>query len=203
VHPRQQRVRVLEALEARVKQFRSREEIWPLRVPHEPVPLDAVIEEALGDEARRFDAASLRSRTVLHMDWDDGSRWDAWVIVLPSQVKVFCDSGAEEARILASGGRNEGDETDRLFLERLAESAGADFGIEMSGGPPAGVRSSIADRRFLVDMLVTLFEVTGMEDAVREALRDRGGPSTSLGAGPPGHDFRSDVEEWLQLVTRQ
>ena len=61
---RQLRTRVLEALEVRVKQFRRREELWPIRVPVEPVGLDEVIEEALGDGARspfRQGAPSLQS----------------------------------------------------------------------------------------------------------------------------------------------
>ena len=76
---RQLRTRVLEALERRVKQFRRREELWPIRVPGEPVPLDDVIEEALGDTARQFDSSTLRTRTLLHLAWDDGASWDAWV----------------------------------------------------------------------------------------------------------------------------
>ena len=48
-------------------------------------------------------------------------------------------------------GRNAGDETDRQFLMLLSESAGETFGIEMAGGAPTRVRSSIADRAFLVD----------------------------------------------------
>jgi hypothetical protein len=71
--------------------------------------------------------------------------------VLPSNRKLFCDTGEEESRVLASAGRHAGDETVRLFLERLAESGGQDFGIEMSGGAPSRVRSSGADREFLVD----------------------------------------------------
>jgi hypothetical protein len=181
---------VLEALERRVKQFRTREELWPLRVPHEPVPLDDVIEEALGDNRRSFDPKTLRARTVLRLEWDDGSIWEAWVIVLPSQVKVFCDSG-DETRILASGGRNMGDETDRLFLELLADSAGQHFGIELSGGAPSRVRSSIADRAFLVNVFVNLFEVTGMEDAI---LKDLNGQRER---SEQGSDFRVDVEAWL------
>ena len=39
---RQLRVRVLEALEERVKQFLRREELWPLRVPRDPLVLGAV-----------------------------------------------------------------------------------------------------------------------------------------------------------------
>ena len=41
---RQLRVRVLEALEGLAKQFRRREELWPLRVPREPVGLDDVMD---------------------------------------------------------------------------------------------------------------------------------------------------------------
>ena len=75
VAARQQRVRVLETLESRIKQFRPREELWPLRVPNQPLLLEDVITEALGDEHRRFDPATLRSRTLLQLTWDDGSRW--------------------------------------------------------------------------------------------------------------------------------
>ena len=52
---RQLRVRVLEALERRTRQFRSREELWPVRVPREPLALDEVIEQALPDDHRDFD----------------------------------------------------------------------------------------------------------------------------------------------------
>jgi hypothetical protein len=124
----------------------------------------------------------------------------AWVIALPSGLKMYCDSDEEETRILASGGRNAGDETDRLFLQLLAESAGEHFGIEMSGGPPSRVRSAIADRPFLVDLFVNLFEMTGAEASVRQALG-------LLEPQPPvsatdGTDFRSDVERWLEHALR-
>jgi hypothetical protein len=195
---RQRRLRVVEALERRVKQFRSREELWPLRVPHEPLPLDDVIDEALGDERRGFDVTVLRSRTLLHLEWEDGSAWDAWVLVLPSQIKVFCDSSDEETRILASGGKNMGDETARLFLQLLAESGGEHFGIEMSGGAPSIVRSSIADRTFLVDTFVELFEVTGMEETVRGAAAR----APQREADFRGRDFRDDVERWLEMSLR-
>ena len=191
---RQQRVRVLEALESRIKQFRSREELWPLRVPHQPLLLEDVIDDALGDERRRFDPATLRSRTLLQLTWDDGSRWEAWVTVLPSKLKVFCDSSHDETRVLASGGKNEGDETDRLFLQLLAESGGRHFGLEMSGGAPSRVRSSVADREFLVDLFVNLFEGTEVERAVADvAAQDATGASD-------GRDFRGDVARWLKRV---
>ena len=167
---RQPRIRVLEGLERHAKQFRSREDLWPLRVPGEPVRLDDVIEEALGNGAQLFDTRTLRSRTLLHLSWDDGGSWDAWVIALPSKAKLYCDSDDEETRVLASGGRNEGEESDRVFLQLLAESAGQLFGIEMSGGAPSRVRSSIADRAFLVEFFVNLFEVIGAEGSVRAAI---------------------------------
>jgi len=192
---RQLRSRVLEALERRIKQFIRREELWPLRIPPEPLLLQRIIEQSVEDDADGappIDAISLRSRPLLHLEWADGSAWDAWVIVLPSGFKVYCDSIDEESRILASGGRNEGDESDRIFLELLAESAGAHFGIEMAGGAPVRVRSSIADRAFLIDLFVNLFEVTGTEETVRDQLDGSGG------AGRDGdRDFRSDVERWL------
>jgi hypothetical protein len=191
---RQLRIRVLEALERRTKQFRSREELWPLRVPGEPVRLDDVLEEALGTGARAFDTRTLRSRTLLHLSWDDGASWDAWVIALPSKAKLYCDSDDEETRVLASGGRNEGEESDRVFLQLLAESAGELFGIEMSGGAPSRVRSSITDRAFLVEFFVNLFEVIGAEPSVRAAIA-----RTSIGKG---HDFQHDVEEWLAIALK-
>jgi hypothetical protein len=187
-------MRVLEALERRTKQFRSREVLWPLRVPGEPVRLDDVIEEAIGDGARVFDARTLRSRTLLQLSWEDGGSWDAWVIALPSKAKLYCDSDDEETRVLASGGRNEGEESDRVFLQLLAESGGELFGIEMSGGAPSRVRSSITDRAFLVEFFVNLFEVIGAEESVRAAIA-----RTPTGKG---HDFQHDVEEWLELTLK-
>ena len=204
---RQLRVRVLEALERRTRQFRSREELWPVRVPREPLALDEVIEQALPDDHRDFDPVTLRSRTLLHLEWGPAAQhqraeaeWDAWVIALPSGLKMYCDSDDEETRILASGGRNAGDETDRLFLQLLSESAGQHFGIEMSGGAPTRVRSSIADREFLVDMFVNLFEMTHAEDSVRQALAEREPPTHD--SDPRGSDFRTDVERWLGHVLR-
>lgn len=196
---RELRVRVLEALERIVKQFRTREELYPLRVPVEPLAFDDVLEQALGDGWRAFDPVTLRSRTLLHLDWDDGSAWELWVIVLPSGLKMFCDSGEEESRILASGGRNLGEESDRLLLQLLAESAGSHFGIEMSGGAPSRVRSSIADRTFLTDTFVDLFEGTSVETHIRDQFaagaRDAGPKETS-----DGRDFRGEVEAWLERV---
>ena len=193
---RQLRVRVLEALERRTRQFRAREELWPLRVPAEPIVLAEITAQTLGDEARRLDLRTLRSRTLLHLEWDDGSAWDAWVVVLPSNVKLYCDGDEHESRILASGGRNEGDESDRAFLTLLAESGGGHFGIEMAGGPPARVRSPI-ERPFLVEFFVELFEVTAEEREVREALArfERGRLPENPSAGT---DFRADVERWVE-----
>jgi hypothetical protein len=181
---------VLEALESRIKQFRSREELWPLRVPNHPLLLDDVIKEALGDDDRRFDPISLRSRTLLQLAWDDGSRWETWVTVLPSKLKVFCDSSHDETRVLASGGKNEGDETDRLFLELLAESGGRHFGLEMAGGPPTRVRASVNDQEFLVDLFVNLFEGTDAEQSISRDER--------AASAVEGSDFRADVARWLK-----
>jgi hypothetical protein len=194
---RQLRVRVLEALDRRARQFRAREELWPLRVPREPVLLDDVIEQALPDDCRAFDITTLRSRAVLRLDWTDGSFWELWMIVLPSGLKLFCDSGDEESRVLASGGFHAGDESTRMFLQLLAESAGQHFGIEMSGGAPSRVRSSITDRDFLLDVFVNLFETTGAEDSVHEQLAAR-----ALRQRQAADDFRTDVESWLDLTLR-
>jgi hypothetical protein len=201
--PRQLRLRVLEALEERVKQFRTREALYPLRVPRDPIPLDDVVLQALDDDRLQFDAVTLRSRTLLMLGWEDAS-WDTWVITLPSRVKVYCDSDTHETRILASGGPNTGDESDRLFLALLSESAGEDFGIEMSGGAPTRVRSSLADRAFLVECFVNLFEVTHTEDSVHRALAANAGPVRPADEldSATGSDFRIDVERWLDLVMR-
>jgi hypothetical protein len=202
---RQLRLRVLEALEDAAKQFRTREELFPIRIPREPIRLDDLVERALGDDHRSFDPASIRARTLLRLEWDDGSLWEAWVIMLPSQLRLFCDSGAEETRVLASGGRNAGDETDRQFLMLLSESAGETFGIEMVGGAPTRVRSSIADRAFLVDVFVNLFEVRAMESEIQRDLDERGmEPATDAHqeSTRDGTDFRVDVERWLELVGR-
>ena len=202
---RQLRLRVLEALEDAAKQFRTREELFPIRIPREPIRLDDLVERALGDDHRSFDPASIRARTLLRLEWDDGSLWEAWVIMLPSQLRLFCDSGAEETRVLASGGRNAGDETDRQFLMLLSESAGETFGIEMAGGAPTRVRSPIADRAFLVDVFVNFFEVRAMESEIRRDLDERGmEPATDAlhEISHDGTDFRVDVERWLELVGR-
>ena len=196
---RQLRLRVLEALETRVKQFLRRDELWPLRVPREPLLLDDIIRQAIAEDAGRFDPETLRARTLLSLEWADGSWWRAWVGVLPSGLKVYCDSGEHESRVLASGGRNEGDDSDRAFLQLFGESAGRHFGVEMSGGAPRSVRSPFP-RELLVEMFVNLFEVTGTEDSVRDQLdpmeTGRGGPAT-------GHDFQADVEEWLESALRR
>jgi hypothetical protein len=195
---RELRVRVLDALERVVKQFRTREELYPLRIPKEPLAFDDAIAPAIGDGGRVFDPSTLRARTVLHLEWEDDSTWDLWVIVLPSGLKLFCDSGEEESRILASGGRNLGDESDRLFLQLLSESRGNHFGIEMAGGAPSRVRSSIADRAFLVDVFVNLFEGTDVETAIRDEF-----PTNASSAGQEsaeGRDFRAEVHAWLEHV---
>lgn len=197
---RQMRVRVLEMLERRARQFRSRKEIWPLRVPREPIPLDDIAREALPDDYRRFDPVTLRARSLLNLRWDDGSVWEAWVIALPSGLRIFCDWNGEDDHVLASGRRDaEGVDTDRFFLELLSESAGAHFGIETSGVAPSRVRSSLTDRAFLVDVFVNLFEVAGTEDSVRGDLARHGSPPAP-GATADGNDFRVEVDRWLGVV---
>ena len=197
---RQLRLRVLEALELRVKQFIRREELWPIRVPREPLLLDGFVRQALGPEAGALDVPALRSRPLLTLGWTDGSSWEAWVIVLPSKLKVYCDSSGGEHRVLASAGRNEGDESDRVFLQLLAESGGEHFGIAMEGGAPTRVRCAIEGREFLIDLFVELFEVSGSEDSVREVILERAGALPDESAG--GRDFRADVAAWLDLALR-
>ena len=195
---RQRKARVLDALTSRVRQFRTRHDLWPLRVPREPVVLDAVIEEALGPDRPLFDQRDLRAYPLLQLEWDpDGdapaSRWVLWVLALPSNLKLYCDSDDEESRVLASVKRDaEGGDTDAFFLELFAESAGGHFGIEMAGGAPARVRTTLKDREFLITLFVDLLEVTSSEDSVRQ----------QLSASVPSQDFRTDVAAWLDLALR-
>jgi hypothetical protein len=194
---RHMRVRVLEMLERRARQFRSRKEIWPLRVPRQPIPLDEIVREALADDYPRFDPVTLRARRLLSLRWADGNAWDAWVIALPSGLRIFCDWDGHENRVLASGRRDaEGVDTERFFLELLSESAGQHFGIETAGVAPSRVRSSLTDREFLIDVFVNLFEVTGTEASVREDLAALEHPP------PDSSDFRDEVARWLETVMR-
>ena len=181
---RQNRVRIVQALEETVKQFRTRHELWPLRVPREPVSFDSIAARTIGGT---FDPVSLRSRTLLWLEWPDGATWELWVISLPSGLKLYCDTGDGETRLLASGRRDSEIDTDRHLLELLSESAGEHFGIEMDGGPPSRVRSNLADAALVVDFFVNLFEVLGMEEDIRAA-----------GRTVPSGDFRDDIEHWLR-----
>ena len=190
---RQQRVRVLDALELRAKQFRSREGIWPFRVPHEPLNLDEVIDRALDGEGR-VDVAALRSRMVLELRWD-AHQWELWVVTLPSGILLYCDSDGTEHRILASARRGNPVEADGFFLERLAQSRGRDFGIEMAGPPPDRVRASIGDREFLAEVFVELFEGSDAETALRLDAVDDGPAVASARA-----DFYPVIVRWLDEV---
>jgi hypothetical protein len=188
---RLRRVKVLEALDLRARQFRSREGLWPFRVPHDPLDLDELATRALdGDD--RIDLESLRSRTVLALGWD-AHAWELWVLPLPSGILLYCDADGDETRVLASARRGNPAEADGFFLERLAQSRGHEFGIEMAGPPPDRVRSSIGDRDFLADVFVELYEGTDAEAALiarQSAMR---------AAGVNG-DFRAVVVEWLGAV---
>ncbi|HUE97210.1 MAG TPA: hypothetical protein VMN39_11145, partial [Longimicrobiaceae bacterium] len=180
--------------------FSSDDELWPIRAPREPLLLEDLAREAL-DVSRLVGAASLRARTLLYCEWDDGSPWELWVMNLPSGLKVFCDTGAGETRILASGGRHSSDQTDRQFLEVLASTGGERFGIELAGGAPVRVRSPFlapgGDGDVLVDFFVHLFEVAGTEGSVRDQLHQAGRPA---GPGAAGVDFRDAVVSWLGLA---
>lgn len=181
---RQNRVRILQALEETIKQFRTRQELWPLRVPREPVVFDSIVARTIGGS---FDPLSLRSRTLLWLEWPDGATWELWVAALSSGLKLYCDTGDGETRLLATGRRDSEIETDRHFMELLSESAGEHFGIEMDGGPPSRVRSNLTDGALIVDFFVNLFEVLGMQDEIR-----------AEGSGAAADDFRTDVEAWLR-----
>lgn len=189
------RARVIAALERRAKQFRSRADLAMFRVPHEPLLLDALIVDALADHGAFVEAADLRSRTVIRFEWRDAGTWDAWAVALPSGITLFCDDNGEEARVLASVRRGSQEEADRFFLELLAESRGEHFGITMAGGAPDRVRTAIADRDFLADVFVELFEGTAAEREIHR-LECRGRAIAAAG----GRDFRAEVVRWLDRV---
>lgn len=189
---------MLQALETRAKQFRSREDVWPFRVPHAPLAMDALIDAALEGEGGTVDPPALRSRVVLRMEWDDGAdAWEAWALTLPSGVHLYCDSGGGETRVLASVKRGSAAEADRFFLERLGESRGHHFGIELSGSAPDRVRTSVDDRDLLADVFVDLFEDTPAQAALQKTARR---VPAQLGSPAGGHDFRADVARWLDVV---
>ena len=177
---RQARIALLEVLEQRVTQFRRNDTIFPFRRPHEPLDLARLILSALGSDISAAIGA-LRSRTVIEMEWPEGETWSAWVAMLPSGLHVYCDSYADEHRVLASVKRGSAVEADRFFLELLAESRGRHFGIEIAGGAPVRVRTPIPDRAFLGEVLLDLFEGTDVETEIRSN----------------GPDFRIDVDRWL------
>jgi hypothetical protein len=182
---RQARLKALEALEERAKQFRGREEMWPFRAPREPLEIDV---------------ADLDPRPVLRMEWAD-TLWQLWSVALPSGILIYGDSDGRESRVLASVKRGSPSEADGFFLERLAESRGRYFGIEMAGPPPERVRSySIGDREFLADVFVELFEGT----AAQQALSTSFAPDLSAEARSAKADFRTDVVNWLgRILTAQ
>src|SRR5437868_11736183 len=108
---RQLRVRLLEALTQRSRSFRTRHDLWPMRVPAEPLLLDEVMQEALGPERRLLDERDLKSRSLLTFEWRDETgaletRWEAWVLALPSGINLYCDSNDGESRILGSAKRD-------------------------------------------------------------------------------------------------
>jgi hypothetical protein len=185
---RQERTALLDALEQRVKQFRRDDDIWPFRRPHDPLDLARLITFTLGHPSVSPAADALRSRTIFEMRWDTGDRWEAWVATLPSGIHVYVGSDGAEHWLLASAKRGSATEADRFFLELLAESRGRHFGIEMVGGAPARIRTTIDDRVLIVDVVVDLFEGTDAEQDVRDV------------AGGAAIDFRDCVEQWLASV---
>lgn len=187
---RLRRARVLESLERRARQFRPREDTYPFRVPHEPLPLHALIDEALGDDGGHLDEDDLKSRSVISLHWHDGVEWTAWVITLPSGIHLYCDSDAHETRVLATLKRGSALEADHFFLELLAETAGHAFGIEMAGGVPDRIHTTITDRAFLTDIFVDIYEGTPSQAPIHAVEH----------AAVNGMDFRADVALWLDRV---
>ena len=115
----------------------------------------------------------LRTRTVLEMRWDEEQAWEAWAVNLASGIIVYCDDDGDEARVLASAKRGNPLEADGFFLELLAETRGHAFGMEMAGDAPVRLRTSIADREFLIDVFVELFEDSSAAASIVAASRRR------------------------------
>ena len=67
---------------------------------------------------------------------------------------------------------------------------------DQAGG--AGVNVHNPESLVVVDLFLSLFEVSGMESEIRHALSDAGVETHASGAGT---DFRADVEAWLDHVT--
>jgi hypothetical protein len=187
---RQRRVKVLEALEQRAKQFRAREGLWPFRIPHDALDLEDLIEATLAEEDGWIQPAALRTRSVLRLEWDGGDAWELWVITLPSGIHLYCDSDGEETRVLASAKRGNPLEADGFFLERLAESRGDHFGIGMEGPAPDRIKSAIGDRDFLAEVFVELLEDTAASAPLKTAATTGGAAS----------DFHTDIVRWLDEV---
>lgn len=197
---RQRRALVLEALERRARQFRSREDSWPFRMPHEPLDLDAVIDDATADEPGPVPVEALRTRGVIRLEWTTSDVWELWALTLASGIHLYCDSSREESRVLASAKRGNPAEADGFFLERLAESHGHLFGIEMAGDPPDRVRSSIGDRDFLADVFVELFEGTDAELRLKAERFRLTAEATEPETTESVADFRAVVVGWLDRV---
>ena len=211
---RRRRTVVIEALDLRTRQFRSRDGSWPFRLPHEPLDLDEVIDAALAGEGVTLSAETLRSRPVLRMEWNAGGLWDLWSAVLPSGIILYCDTDGHETRVLASAKRGTPADADGFFLERLAESHGAIFGIEMAGAPPDRVKAStIGDRAFLADVFVELFEGTDAEGvlsaecsvlsaecSVLSAECSVQSAECSVQSAEAAADFHAVVVQWLSRV---
>lgn len=172
-------------------------------MPHEPLDLDEIVDRTLDGEGR-LDPQSLRSRTVLALIWEEHT-WELWVLTLPSGILLYCDSDGSETRILASARRGNPNEADGFFLERLAQSRGHDFGIEMAGPLPQRIRSSIGDRDFLADVFVDLLEGTDAETTLGEHDTDvspavASAEAESLAVPSAEADFRAVVVAWLNDV---
>jgi DNA polymerase III epsilon subunit-like protein len=123
-------------------------------------------------------------------------------MTLPSGIHLYCDADGHETRALASVKRGNPSEADGFFLERLAESRGHAFGIELSGPPPDRVHSAIGDREFLADVFVELFEGTEHEAGLRACATADTATEVGQAFRPAGGgtDFRAVVADWLERV---
>ncbi len=171
-YERQLRLRVLEALELSAKQFRTREELFPIRIPREPSGSTNSSSAPSATTAQR----SIRPRCARAPCFASSGTMGARGTRGSSCCHLSCGSSATTWR----GMKNARARLRRAKRRRRNRPAvphpplgigGRDLRHRDGGRRSDRVRSSIADRAFLVDVFVNLFEVRAMEAAIAPTSR--------------------------------
>ena len=198
---RQLRVRVLEALEGRVKQFLRREELWPLRVPREPL---LVRRRPPAGDRRRGAPVRCRVAEVAHRCCRSNGQTAAagrrGSACLPSGLKIYCDTGERrEPACWRRAGATKGTRA----TGRFSSCSPSRRAVTSASRWPAARRDRCDHRWTASSWSIAssnLFEVTGSEDSLRAQLPE---PPDADAAPPGGRDFRADVERWLDAALRR